>query len=128
MRVRPIVWALFVCSCLCVLLLAATRQTQFPAAMSVSLVSPVPTSAVLTIVDLRLTDQKGIPIEQARVHPSAWMTNMVMVADQVQVKNLGQGIYRVKLHLYMAGPWEIRITASADGFGFVPQTVFLHVQ
>jgi hypothetical protein len=56
------------------------------------------------------------------------MTNMQMVADQVSVKTLGQGNYLVQLHLYMAGPWEIRIVASIDGFDTVQQTLFVQVR
>jgi hypothetical protein len=82
----------------------------------------------MTTLELHLTDPQGLPIEQARVSPSAKMTNMNMVTDQIRVRPLGDGNYSVQLQLYMAGPWEISIVTQADGFDSQQRTLFVQVQ
>jgi nitrogen fixation protein FixH len=82
----------------------------------------------LTTIELRLTDPQGVPIEQAQVIPSAWMTNMDMETKQMRVVPLGRGNYATELQLSMAGPWEIRLVAHADGFDDMQQTLLVQVQ
>ena len=53
---------------------------------------------------------------------------MDMQTDQVSVKALGQGTYQAQLRLYMAGPWKIRIAASAEDFDPLEQTLLVQVQ
>lgn len=128
MRIRPIFWCILVLSCLGVLLFAATFQTSVPAIMQVFVASKAPDAASFTTVELHLSDSQGLPIEQAHVTPSAHMTNMNMITRAIQVQSRGEGTYIVQLELYMAGPWEIDISAFADGFSTSRQTLFVQVQ
>ena len=128
MRVRPIFWCILALSCIGVLLLAVTVRTHAPVIMHVRLEQPIPTSAGFTTLRLYLTDPQGLPIEQAHVVPSAWMTNMDMQTDQVSVRALGPGSYTAQLRLYMAGPWKIRIVAYAEDFDPLERTLLVQVQ
>ena len=128
MRVRPFFWCLLVGVCLSVLIFAATIRTHAPALMQVRLAEPHPVASAITTLELHLTDQEGLPIEQAQVVPNARMTNMDMVTKQVHVVALGQGTYLAQLQLYMAGPWEIRVEAQAAGFDPLQQTLLVQVQ
>jgi YtkA-like len=127
-RIRPVFWCLLACSCLGLLIFAAAVRTQVPAVMRIQLAQQSSVSNAPTTLYLLLTDTQGTPIEQASVTPSAAMTNMVMVANQVSVRSLGQGKYLVQMLLYMAGPWEIRIVATADGFAPLQRTLYVQVQ
>lgn len=128
MRVRPFFWFLLALSCIGVLIFAATAREHAPANMQVHIDQQPPISSEFTTLELHLTDPQGLPIEQAHVTPSAWMTNMAMMTNQISVRSLGQGNYAAQLYLYMAGPWEIRIVAEADGFDSIQQTLLLQVQ
>ena len=127
-RVRPAFWCLLVCSCVGLLIFAAAVKTQAPAVMRVQLAQQLSVPNAPTMLYLFLTDAEGTPIEQANVTPSAAMTNMAMVTNQISVRTLGQGKYLVQVLLYMAGPWKIHIDASADGFVSLQQTLFVQVQ
>ena len=128
MRVRPFFWCLLILSCMSVLIFAATIRIHTPAIMQVRLEQKPPITSGLTTLELHLTDTQGLPIEQAQVIPKAWMTNMDMMTNKIQVEPLGKGIYVAQLQLYMAGPWEISIEAHADGFESLKQTLLVHVQ
>ena len=128
MRVRPFFWGLLALSCMSVLIFAATLKTHAPAIMQVRIDQSPPVAGKLTILKLHLTDPQGVPIEQAQVIPSAWMTNMDMETKQTRVVPLGKGTYATELQLYMAGPWEIRLVAHADGFDDIQQTLLVQVQ
>jgi nitrogen fixation protein FixH len=128
MRVRPIFWCILALSCIGVLIFARTVRTHVPVIMQVRLEQPTPLSIGFTTLRLHLTDPQGLPIDQAQVIPSAWMTNMDMKTDQVSVKALGQGDYRAQLRLYMVGPWKIRIAAYIDDFDPFEQTLLVQVQ
>jgi hypothetical protein len=67
-------------------------------------------------------------IEGAQVLPNARMTNMSMVTNQIQLESLGHGTYMAQLQLDMAGPWEIRIEAHADGFEPIAKNLFVQVE
>jgi len=127
MRVRPFFWIVLALSCIGVLIFAASLHTQAPAVMRVQLDEQHPVSSGVTTLELHLTDSQGLPIEQAQLKPEARMTNMHMVTDHIRVEPLGQGNYRAQFQLYMAGPWEIRIGAHADGFEPLEQTLFVRV-
>jgi nitrogen fixation protein FixH len=128
MRVRWIFWLLLAVSCSGVLVFAALYQPHDPAIMHVQIEQRLPSHNDLTSVQLRLTDPEGMPIENASVFSTAWMTNMVMQSPQSKVISLGQGKYIAQLRLYMAGPWEISVTAQADGFNPLKQTLFVQVR
>ena len=128
MRVRPFFWCLLVFSCVAVLVFAASVHPRASAIMHVQLEQQPPVTDALTILYVRLTDQNGVPIEQAQVVPSASMTNMEMVTNQVNVRSLERGNYLAQLYLYMPGPCEIRVVAYADGFDSLQQTLFVEVQ
>jgi nitrogen fixation protein FixH len=127
MRIRPIFWCILVCSCLGVLVFAATIRFSEPATMQTRLASAAPDTAGYTTVELHLSDSQGLPIAQAQVIPSAHMTNMLMTTSMIRVQPREPGTYIVQLKLYMAGPWEIDITARADGFTISPQALFVQV-
>src|SRR5260370_17869010 len=103
MRGRPFFWCLLTLSCMSVLIFAATLKTHAPAIMQVRIGQSPPVASKLTTIELRLTDPQGIPIEQAQVIPSAWMTNMNMETKQMRVVPLGRGNYTTELQLSMAG-------------------------
>jgi len=126
MRVRPFFWCLLTAVCISVLLLAALHRPHVPALLQVHVDKSTLVSAGMTSLELHLTDSQGLPIEQAAVVPSAYMTNMHMQANTHFVNALGNGKYAVKLHLDMAGPWAIVIQAQADGF--TPQHKVLYVE
>jgi hypothetical protein len=128
MRVRPFFWCLLALCCTSVLIFAATLKTQAPAIMQVHIDQNPPVASGLTTLQLHLTDPQGVPIEQAHVIPSAWMTNMDMQTKQIRVVPLGKGNYTTELQLYMAGPWEIRLVAHADGFDDIQQRLLVQVQ
>ncbi len=127
MRVRPVFWCILALSCISVLAFAAFLHTQTPAVMRVHLDQQQPVTSGVATLELHLTDSQGLPIEQAQVLPEARMTTMNMDADHIRVETLGQGMYLAQLNLYMAGPWEIRIDAHADGFEPVVQTLVVQV-
>jgi nitrogen fixation protein FixH len=128
MRVRPFFWCLLAGVCVGVLILAATIRTRTPVVMQVHLDQAHPEALQITTLELHLTDQEGMPIEHARVVPSAWMTNMDMGTNRVSVMMLGQGNYQAQLQLSMAGPWEIRVEAQAPGFDPSQQVLFVQVE
>lgn len=127
MRVRPFFWCLLIGACISVLLLAALHRPHVPVLLQVHVDKSTLVSAGMTSVELHLTDPQGIPIEQAAVLPSAYMTNMHMQADTHFVKALGNGQYTVKLHLDMAGPWAIVIKTQADGFTPLQKVLYVDV-
>ena len=128
MRVRPIFWCFLALSCIGVLIFAAIMREHSPAVIQVHLDQQSPAATGITTLELHLTDPQGLPIEQAQVSPSAKMTNMDMVTNSIRVKSLGQGNYAVQLRLYMAGPWEIRIVAQADGIDPLQRTLLVQVE
>ncbi len=126
MRVRPIFWCLLTLTCISVLLLAILHRPHVPAVLQVHVDNHTLIADGMTSLNLQLTDPQGIPIEQAAVHPSAYMTNMDMHAGTHTVNALGGGRYAVKLQLDMAGPWAIVIQTQAEGFA--PQKQVLYVE
>lgn len=127
MRVRPIFWYMLAAACIGVLVFAGIIHTYAPATMQVRLDSPTPIANHYTTIEMHLSDSEGLPIEQAQVVPSAHMTNMEMTTHAIRVQQRGQGTYIVQLQLYMAGPWEIDLTARADGFVTQQQTLDVQV-
>jgi hypothetical protein len=128
MRVRPIFWCFLALSCIAVLIFAAAMREHSPAVLQVRIDQQPPLSSRMTTLELHLADPQGIPIEQAQVSPSAKMTNMNMVTEQIHVRPLGDGDYSVQLQLYMAGPWKISIVTQANGFDSQQRTLFVQVQ
>jgi hypothetical protein len=128
MRVRPIFWCFLALSCISVLIFAAVMREHSPAVIQVRIDQKAPVANGITTLELHLSDLQGLPIEQAQVSPSAKMTNMNMKTDRILVRPLGQGNYSLQLQLYMAGPWEIRIVAQADGFDSLQRTLFVQVE
>jgi YtkA-like len=127
MRIRLVFWFLLALVCCAVLVFAGTIREHTPAVMQVRVDKAVPVSVGYTTVELHLSDLQNIPIEQARVIPTANMTNMDMIAISSSVKALGQGNYSVQFALSMAGPWEIKIIAYADGFDALQQSLLIQV-
>jgi len=126
MHVRPFFWCLLVCSCLGALICAALVRTAAPVIMQLQIEQP-PRAVGWTTLELHLTDPQGLPNDEAQIVSSARMTSMEMITHQSQVKAVGQGIYIARLHLYMAGPWEITVMAHAEGFASLNQTVLVKV-
>ncbi len=128
MRIRPFFWGLLATVCVSVLLFAAHTQIYVPAQLQVLMDRQQPTATGMTTLHLHLSDLQGLPIEEAKVLPDAHMTNMQMITNDELVRSIGQGNYKVQIHLYMAGPWAITIRASADGFLPMQKTLFVQVQ
>jgi hypothetical protein len=127
MRVRPVFWLLLFLACAGILAFAATAQTHCPATLQIRMEQhPEPSS--MTTITLHATDNNGLPIDDAQVLSSAWMTNMQMVTHQIAISPQGQGNYLVRVHLYMAGPWAIDLSLQAQGFDTLHRTLFVQVQ
>ena len=127
MRIRPFFWCLLAIVCMSVLIFAANAQIHIPAQLQVYF-DQQPTATGMTTLHLHLSDLQGLPIEEAQVSPDAHMTNMNMITDDDFVRSIGQGDYKVQIHLYMAGPWAITIRAYADGFLPLQKTLFVQVK
>ncbi|GCE46455.1 YtkA-like protein [Thermosporothrix hazakensis] len=127
MRVRPFFWLLLSCTCTIILILAILLPTPMPAELRFSIDQTTLAADTMTAIDVHILDAEGRPIKQAVVTPQAYMTNMVMDAGRTSVKELGNGRYVVRIHLYMAGPWAIKIKAQADGFLTLEKTVHVEV-
>ncbi|MBV9258171.1 MAG: FixH family protein [Ktedonobacteraceae bacterium] len=127
MRIRPFFWCLLATVCISVLLFAANAQINAPALLQVYVDQQPPTATGITTLHLHLTDAQGLPIEEAQVLPDAYMTNMNMTTNDKYVRAVGQGNYKVQIHLYMAGPWAITIRADAAGFLPSQKTLFVQV-
>ena len=127
MRIRPIFWYMLAFVCCALLVFASLIRLDAPALMQVHVAKAVPVQAGYTTVELHLSDRENTPIEQAQFIPTARMTNMDMAAISTSVKALGQGNYTIQFALSMAGPWEINITAHADGFDPLQQSLFIQV-
>lgn len=127
MRIRPIFWYMLAFVCCALLVFASLIRLNEPALMQVHVDKAVPVQAGYTTVELHLCDPQHIPIEQAQFVPTARMTNMDMTAIPISVKALGQGNYTIQFALAMAGPWEIKIIARADGFDPLQQSLFIQV-
>ena len=127
MRIRPFFWFLLAFVCMSVLLFAAMNQAHVPAVLQVHFEQEQLSAASMTTLELHLTDPHGLPIEEAHVMPDAHMTNMDMQTSYSNVKALGQGLYKVQLRLYMAGPWLITLHANADGFRPLEQRLQVNV-
>lgn len=125
MRVRPVFWLLLAFSCLGVLVFAATYQLHAPLNLRVARQHLV--SDGIASLELHVTDSQGLPIDQARVIPSARMTNMDMLTRDISVVSRGSGTYLVQLQFTMAGPWAITISASANDFTPFEQTIQVQV-
>src|SRR5450432_3507882 len=107
MRIRPFFWCLLATICISMLLFAANVHMSVPAQLQVLVDQAQPTVRGMTTLHLHLTDPQGLPIEEAQVLPDAHMTNMHMITNDEDVRSIGQGIYKVQLYLYMAGPWAV---------------------
>ncbi len=127
MRIRPFFWCLLATICIGVLLFAANVHMSAPAQLQVQVDQAQPMATSMTTLHLRLTDPQGLPIDEAHVLPAAHMTNMNMITNAENVRSIGQGNYKIQLHLYMAGPWAITIRANADGFQPLQKTLFIQV-
>lgn len=125
MRIRPFFWCLLAFVCISTLAFAASYQTHAPNILRVYVVQHL-VSDQPAIIDLSLTDTQGLPIESAQIFSYASMTNMNMPTQEISTRSLGQGKYRVQMHLFMPGPWTIDLKAQADGFSLSHRS--LHVQ
>jgi protein SCO1 len=103
MRVRAIFWVLLGCTCLGTLIFAAIRQPTVPVVVQAHWEMP-PSATEMTILLLHVTDTEGLPVNGARVHSNAYMTNMTMPPVGISVTAQPGGDYLVRLPLYMAGP------------------------
>ncbi len=127
MRVRPFFWIFLATVCAGVLIFAATISVykSIPMQAHIDQVSTV--AANSTIVRLHLTDPEGMPIDQANIIPQASMLDMHMASQRTSVQSLGQGIYLAQISFSMAGAWKIDITARADGFDPIQQSILVDV-
>src|SRR5258708_29429806 len=98
-----------------------TEKTHAPAIMQVHIDQSPPVASKLTTLELHLTDPQGVPIEQAQVIPSAWMTNMDMETKQMRVVPLGRGNYATEVQLFMAGDRGSSICRLDAGFFLINQ-------
>ena len=127
MRVRLFFWILLASVSTSVLIFAATlsNHKMLPMRAHIDQVSIATTDS--TFVRLSLTDSAGLPIDQAKIIPSASMLAMPMEPQQTKVKPLGKGLYLAQIHFSMAGSWKIDLVAQADGFEAIRQSIQLTV-
>lgn len=126
MRIRPFFWFLLAFVCASVLTFAAVQHTYAPAILQVHVPQIQPKASAMTTLQLHFTDPQGIPIDAAKIHSSARMTNMEMSTHLVHLYARGKGNYGLQFNLSMAGPWEIVIHANAPGF--LEQQQVLHLE
>lgn len=63
------------------------------------------------VVDLRIRDSGGRPLEGAEIEVTPWMPEMGHGVPYVpKVTEKGGGLYNVVFHFIMGGLWELRIT------------------
>jgi hypothetical protein len=68
------------------------------------------------IVELRLTDAKGSPVEGATIGITPWMPSMNHGTPyESMVTDLGGGRYRTNIPLTMGGHWEITMDIKKNG-------------
>src|SRR4051812_14824068 len=129
MRVRPFFWILLATACIIVLTFAGVISAHkvFPMYVHIDRIAANAASSDATVVHLHLTDANGLPIEQANLVPSAYMTNMHMNSELVSTQDLGQGAYLALFYFAMPGPWHIDIIAHAHGFDVIQHSIALEV-
>ncbi len=126
MRVRPFFWLLLACSCISALALALFWPVQVPAVLQVRVAQQPPLRVGTALLELRLTDPDGTPIEQAWLSSDAWMPNMVMGPTPSAIRSEGRGNYSLQIALSMPGAWLVKIEAHAPGF--TPQQTIIHLE
>ncbi|HTK06015.1 MAG TPA: FixH family protein [Ktedonobacteraceae bacterium] len=127
MRIRPFFWLWLAFVCASVLTFAALQHSHAPAILQVHVRQAQPHTLTMTTLELHLTDPQGLPIDEAIIHSSARMTNMAMSTNDAHIATIGNGVYRLQLHLSMAGPWEVMVLANAPGFLTQQQVLHLDV-
>ncbi|HEX7737671.1 MAG TPA: FixH family protein [Ktedonobacteraceae bacterium] len=127
MRVRPFVWIMLVATCAGVLIFAMNISLNKAVPLLAHIEQISTTGPGAALVRLRLTDSEGLPVDQARVTPQASMPNMPMEPQFTTVQPLGQGLYLTNINFSMTGSWEIDITAHADGFSTLKQSITIKV-
>ena len=128
MRVRPFFWFLLALVCIATLLFAVAYQTHTPDILRLRILQQQLTATQPATIRLALTDEQGLPIENARIHSHASMTNMDMPTKEIKIEALGHGDYLIHLHLFMAGPWAITVQAVVDGFAPSQQNLYVQVE
>lgn len=127
MRIRPFFWIMLVVVCTSVLIFAAHISAYKSVPLLAHIEQITTSTASSAQVRLRLTDSEGMPVDQASITPHAFMLNMAMAPPLTSVRPLGQGIYLASLDLSMAGSWKINITAHADGFATLNQSIIVNI-
>jgi len=128
MRIRPFFWVLLVTVCLSVFIFAANVHLHAPVQLQVHVDAQPPTATGITTLNIHLSDPQGLPIDEAQVVSGAHMTNMNMATStDCCVSLIGQGDYKMQLHLSMAGQWSITLQAHADGFLPSQKTLLVQV-
>lgn len=127
MRIRPFFWIMLVTVCASVLIFAANISAYKSVPLLAHIEQISTSTASSAQVRLRLTDSEGMPVDQASVTPHASMPDMAMAPPLTSVRPLGQGIYLASLSLSMAGSWKIDITAHADGFATLNQSIIVNI-
>jgi hypothetical protein len=127
MRVRPFFWIFLTTICAGVLIFAATITLYKAVPMQAHIDQVTHIHANSTSIYLHLTDPDGLPIDEAKVIPRASMPDMSMGPQQAGVRSLGQGIYLAWMNFSMAGSWKIDITARADGFATIQQSLMIQI-
>jgi hypothetical protein len=74
---------------------------------------PVANQHVKLVVAVQ--DKQGHTVTDANVKASLEMKSMNMGKNDVNLNNVGNGIYQNTTKFTMAGPWEVVVTASANG-------------
>jgi hypothetical protein len=76
---------------------------------------------------VEVTDAEGVTINDAQIVSHAWMTNMNMGVPIISAAAKGQGMYLVRINLFMAGPWMIALSMQDNDFAPLHQTVLVQV-
>lgn len=127
MRVRPFVWIMLVIACAGVLVFAANISVNKTVPLLAHIEQISTNGSGSALVRLRLTDTEGTPVDQARITPQASMPTMLMAPPSTTVQPLGHGLYLANINFSMTGAWKIDITAYADGFTKLEQSITIDV-
>lgn len=74
---------------------------------------PVANEPVKLVVAVQ--DKQGKAVTNATVKASLEMKSMDMGKNEITLNNVGNGIYQNTAKFSMAGPWQVVVTASANG-------------
>lgn len=127
MRVRPFFWLLFTIVCASVLIFSAAIAANKTLPMHVHIHQISTSDSESALVLLHIADPEGVPIDEARIIPKAFMPSMEMGPQHINIRPLGEGLYLTSIQFSMSGDWQVDITALARGFDKTQESIQLTI-